>query len=171
LQGFLREKFKLWGGSGSCVEDVWNSFKDIIFEGIKRYVPRKTLRNNVDPEYYNKEIKRLKIKVRKAYNRSKGIQNQQSELKVLSKQLLLAKKKKEAQETFLRWVLQNKGRSWTEFYKYVKRLRGKRENISAIRDSEDKLVTEPVEKANALSYYFASVFSSKRSIPRYNQRT
>jgi hypothetical protein len=58
--------------------------------------------------------------------------------------------------------LLNKGRSWTEFYKYVKRWRGKRENISAIRDSEDKLVTEPVEKANALSYYFASVFSSKR---------
>jgi hypothetical protein len=50
LQDFLREKFKLWGGSGSCVEEIWNSFKDIIFEGIKRYVPRKTLRNNADPE-------------------------------------------------------------------------------------------------------------------------
>jgi hypothetical protein len=32
LQVFLREKFNLWAGNGSCVD------KDIIFERIKRYV-------------------------------------------------------------------------------------------------------------------------------------
>jgi DNA topoisomerase IB len=42
LQAFLREKFKLWAGNGSCVEEIWNSYKDIIFEGIKRYVSNKT---------------------------------------------------------------------------------------------------------------------------------
>jgi hypothetical protein len=41
LQAFLREKFELWAGNGSCVEEIWNSYKDIIFEGIKRYVPKK----------------------------------------------------------------------------------------------------------------------------------
>jgi hypothetical protein len=35
LQAFLREKFELWAGNGSCVEEIWNSYKDIIFEGIK----------------------------------------------------------------------------------------------------------------------------------------
>jgi hypothetical protein len=39
LQAFVREKFELWAANGSCVEEVWNSYKDIIFEGIKRYVP------------------------------------------------------------------------------------------------------------------------------------
>ena len=41
------------------------NFKDIIFEDIKRYIPQKILSNNPDPEYFNKEVKRLKVKVRK----------------------------------------------------------------------------------------------------------
>jgi hypothetical protein len=34
-------------------------------------VPHKLLRKNPDPEYYNKEVKQLKLKVRKEYNRIK----------------------------------------------------------------------------------------------------
>jgi hypothetical protein len=71
LQAFLREKFYFWAGNCSCVEDIWKSYKDIIFEGIKRYVPHKILGKNPDPEYYNKEVKRLKVKVRKMYNKRK----------------------------------------------------------------------------------------------------
>jgi hypothetical protein len=58
------------------------------------------------------EVKRLKMKVRKVYNKRKFGQDYQVDLKRLSKQLLVAKKK--AQETFLRLVLQNEGRCWTE---------------------------------------------------------
>jgi hypothetical protein len=68
LQASLREKFKLWAGSVSCVEEIWNNYKDIIFEAIQRYVPQKTLSKNPDPEYYNREFKRLKVKVRKVYS-------------------------------------------------------------------------------------------------------
>jgi len=41
LQAFLREKFNLWAGNGRCLEEIWKNYKDIIFEGIKRYVPQK----------------------------------------------------------------------------------------------------------------------------------
>jgi hypothetical protein len=41
LQAFLREKFELWAGKGSSVGQIWNSYKDVILEGIKRYVPKK----------------------------------------------------------------------------------------------------------------------------------
>jgi hypothetical protein len=71
LKNFLRDKFAIWASNGSCVEEIWNNFKTIVYECIERFVPRKTLRKNSDPEYYNKEIKRLKSKVRKAYNRRK----------------------------------------------------------------------------------------------------
>ena len=54
--------------NGSCVEEIWNNFKNIVYESIESFVPRKILRKISDPEYYNKEIKRLKSKVRKAYN-------------------------------------------------------------------------------------------------------
>ena len=49
----LREKFHLWAGNGSCVEEIWKNYKDIIFENIERYVPQKILSKSPDPEYYN----------------------------------------------------------------------------------------------------------------------
>jgi len=31
LQTFLWDKLTTWANNGSCVEDIWNKFKDIIF--------------------------------------------------------------------------------------------------------------------------------------------
>jgi len=58
----------------------------------------KNLSKNQDPEYYNKEVKRLKVKVRKMYNKRKFGQCYQADRKRLSKEILVAKTK--AQETF-----------------------------------------------------------------------
>jgi hypothetical protein len=59
---------------------------------------KKTLSKNSDPEYCNKEVNRLKLKVRNMYNKRKFGQPYQTELRRLSKELLVAKKV--AQETF-----------------------------------------------------------------------
>jgi hypothetical protein len=56
LQSFLPEYFYLCAGNGSCVEDIWKSYKDIIFDGIKRYVPQTILSKNPDPEYYKRKF-------------------------------------------------------------------------------------------------------------------
>jgi hypothetical protein len=64
LQQFLRDKLPTWANNGSCLEDIWKKFKDIVFEGIERFVLHKIVKPNPDPEYYNKEMKRLKVKVR-----------------------------------------------------------------------------------------------------------
>ena len=143
LQAFLRENFILWAGNGSCVEDIWKSYKGIIFEGIKHYVPQKILSKNPDPEYYDKEVKRLKIKVMKMYNKRKFGQSYQRELKRLSKELLVTKKK--VQKTFLR--------------------KGNRENIPAIKDHKGKLITDPLEKADSLNSYYTSLFSCEGKNP------
>jgi len=71
LQAYLRKKFNLWAGNGSCMEEIWKSYKDIIFDGIKRYVRQKIPSKIPDPEHYNKEVKRLKAKARKMYNKRK----------------------------------------------------------------------------------------------------
>jgi hypothetical protein len=113
------------------VEEIWKSYKEIVFEGIERFVPHKIVSKNPDPGYYTKELKRLKVKVRRVYNKRKFGGHFQAELKRLSKELLIAKKK--AQETFLSSVLQNEGKCWAEFYKYVKRRKDNRENIPAIK--------------------------------------
>jgi hypothetical protein len=62
LQTFLRDKFAIWASNGRCVEEVWTNFKNIILESIKRFIPHKILRKNSDPEYYNKEVKKLKVR-------------------------------------------------------------------------------------------------------------
>ena len=91
LQTFLWDKLTTWANNSSCVEDIWNKFKDIIFEGVERFVPHKTLKRNPDPEYYNREVKHLKVKVRRAYNRRKLGEHYKQELRRLSQKLLSAK--------------------------------------------------------------------------------
>jgi len=44
LQTFLRDKFLVWASNGSNVEEIWNNFKNIVYESIERFVPHKTLR-------------------------------------------------------------------------------------------------------------------------------
>jgi len=143
---------------------ISQNYKDIIFEVIKRYVPQNILSKIPDPEYYNKEIKRLKVQVRKMYNKRNTGQPYQRELKRLPKELLVAKNK--VQETFLCSVLQNEGRCWTDFCKYVKLHKGNRENIPAIKDSNGKLITYPTETTNSLNSYYTSVFSCESNNPK-----
>jgi len=59
LQSFLRDKFAVWAHNGSWLEKICNNFKNLIYECIEHFVPRKILRKNSDPEYY-KAITRLK---------------------------------------------------------------------------------------------------------------
>jgi hypothetical protein len=77
--------------------------------------------------------------------------------------LLLAKN---AQEKFLRSILENEGKHWTEFYKYVKRRKGNRENILAMKDGNGRLITDSIEKAKSFNFYYSSAFSCERSIPQ-----
>jgi len=67
-KAFLHNTFVVWA---SNVEEIWNNLKNIVYESIERFVPHEKRRKNSDPECYNKEIKRLKSKVRKEYNRRK----------------------------------------------------------------------------------------------------
>jgi len=57
LQTFLRDKFVVWASNGSSVEEVWNNFKNTVYESIERFVPHKTLRKirtaNITPRRLN----------------------------------------------------------------------------------------------------------------------
>jgi hypothetical protein len=114
------------------------------------------------PLYHKTDVLGLQAFLREKFKLWAG--NYQAALKRLSKELLVAKRN--AQETFLRSVLQNEGSCWTEFYKYVKRRTGNRENIPALKDHNGKLITQPIEKANTLNSYYASIFSCERTCPQ-----
>ena len=90
--------------------------------------------------------------------------------------------KRNAQVTFLSSVLQNEGKSWSEFYRFVNRCKGTTENIPATKNCNGGLITgngrsitgnggpitDPVIKANILSNYYASVFNCERNISDIN---
>jgi hypothetical protein len=122
----------------------------------------KHLEKNSDPEYYNKEIKRLKSKVRKAHNRRKLGVHCTEKLKKLSKQLLAAKKS--AREAFLKSILSKECKCWSDFYKYVKKRKGNRENNPATKDCNGRNITDAIEKANTFNSYYSTVFSSEGNI-------
>jgi hypothetical protein len=141
----------LWAANSSCVEEIWKSYKEIVFESIECFVPHKILRKILDPEYYNGEVKQPKVKGRRAYNTRKLEEHHQVGL---SKQLLAAKQN--AQVTFLRSVLHNKGKCWTEFCKYIKRHTG--QNMPAVEDFNGRLlITGLIEKTNTLNSCYAFV--------------
>jgi len=144
------------------VEEIWNNLKNTVNESTERFVPQKTLRKNSDPEYYNKEIKQLKSKVRRAYNRRKLGVHCTEKLKQLSKQLLAAKKS--AQEAFLKSILSKEDKCWSDFYKYVKGRKGNRENIPAIKDCNERIIKDAIEKANTFNFYHSTVFSNEGNI-------
>jgi len=71
LQTFLWDKFANCANNGKCMEVIWKNMKEIVYKTLEHFVPHKLRRKNPDPEYYNKVVKLLKLKVRKAYNRKK----------------------------------------------------------------------------------------------------
>ena len=157
LQTFLTDRFSVLANNGSRVQQIWNNFESIIHESVEHFVPHKFLKTNSDPEYYNKDIKLLKSKVRKAYNRRNLGTHHMDRLKQLSKQLLSAKK--QAQGTYLKSIL-----CWSDLYKYVKRRKGSRESIPAIMGRKGRVITDPTGKANELNYYYSTIFSSEDSV-------
>jgi hypothetical protein len=65
---------------------------------------------------------------------------------------------------FLRSVPKNKGKDWTDFYKFIRIRKGKPEDIVTIRDVNERLITDPIAKANSLNFCYSSVFSCEPSI-------
>jgi len=104
----------------------------------------------------------LKSKVGKEYNRIKLGVNCTEKLKQLSKQLLAAKKS--AQEAFLKSILSKEGKCWSDFYKYVKRRKGNKINIPAIKDCNGRIITDAIGKTNMFNSYYSTVFSSEGNI-------
>jgi len=137
LRNFLRDRYADWASKGNCVEQIWYNFRSIVHESVECFIPHNILKINSDPEYYNKDIKRLKSKFRKVYKKRKLGVHYMDKLKHLSKQLLAEKKR--IQETYLKSILSKECKCWSDFYTYVKRRKGSRENIPGIKDGSGGL--------------------------------
>jgi len=56
LQTFLRDKFAGWASNSSSVEEIWNNFKNTVYESLERFVPHKT-KNIRNPNITTRKLK------------------------------------------------------------------------------------------------------------------
>ena len=77
--------------------------------------------------------------------------------------------KKNAQKTYLQLALQKNSTCWTDFSRCVKRRKGNRENIPAIKDYNDRHITIKMGKTNPLNSYYSSVFGRERKVSQMKQ--
>jgi hypothetical protein len=56
-----------------------------------------------------------------------------------------------------------------EFYRYVRRRKGNRKSLPAIKDCNGGNISDPVRKANIFNKYYDSVFSSEQDIPQISK--
>jgi fructose-1,6-bisphosphatase/inositol monophosphatase family enzyme len=95
------------------LEQIWKNFKETVFASIERFFHIQFWwGENPDPEYYNREEKRLKVKVRRNIQQENIRRTFPGGSKAIN-QADVGKKKKS--------VLQSKGKCWTEFCKYIKK--------------------------------------------------
>lgn len=161
LRSFLREKYNNFLRTEGGIEEQWGAFKTIVETALDKYVPCKILKSNSDPEYFNGAIRRLKRKVRLAFNRRHRSIADMIKFKKYYKEL--EKEKKIAHELFLRNMLETGRNNWSSFYKYVRRRRGNKEEIQEIRVADNEPLHGDQAKANAFNAYFVSVFKPERA--------
>jgi hypothetical protein len=64
--------------------------------------------------------------------------------------------------SFLRSILRNEGKCWTEFYRYVETRKCKGEDVAAIKGGDGRLITDCTQKANSLHSCYSLIFCSER---------
>jgi len=62
---------------------------------------------------------------------------------------------------FFRTIFNNEGKCWPELYKYIKRRKGYKENIPAIKDCNGQPIIDLIEKAYSFNHYYYSVISTE----------
>jgi len=67
---------------------------------------------------------------------------------------------------FFRTIFNNEGKCWPEFYKYIKRHKGYKENIAAIKDCNGQPIIHLIEKAYSFNHYYYSVISTEGNFQR-----
>ena len=157
FQDHLNESFVRWASEGRHINILWNNFLNIVNGAIDKFVPFKVLKQNPGQEYYTREIRRLKRKLKKAYNKRRDSYMHMQKFKLLSKELININKA--AHENYMLNLLGGSGDGWKKSYAYVRRRKGNSNDLAMIMSGDGRLITEKQEIANELNTWYGSVFN------------
>ncbi|CAJ0923047.1 unnamed protein product [Ranitomeya imitator] len=155
--------------------DKWEMFKNILNRQCKRFIPcgNKRTRNRKNPMWLNKEVRQAINSKKKAFALLKqdgtieALKNYR-EKNTLSKKLIKAAKKETEKH-----IAKESKTNPKLFFNYINSKRIKTENVSPLKNSEERMVVDDEEKANILNTFFSTVFTVENEmlgeIPRNNE--
>ena len=167
----LDAKFVAWSNQNfeNCspnfiINQLWNSFKEIIFTARDISVPYRMIKTNSDPVYYTKSIKSLKRKLRRL-NRKK-FKSPYVKQKIRLTRSKLIHEKNIAYNMYIKNLISNSNsdKNRTNFYTHIKNLKKDSHSIPELI-SDEGIISEPNLVVNNFNTYFASVFNAPTAIP------
>ena len=151
------------------INQVWATYKQGLFAILDEAVPLQVRKPKPphEPFWFNSTVKRACKKQRRLYNLYKKTGNPCALLKYKSlrkanKKLFRSVKKDCMTKALYDPLKSGKSKS---FYQFVRKVRGDRSSVQAIKSDTGTLTQDPIYMANTFNEYFQSVFSRAGSPP------
>ena len=143
------------------VEANWTDFKNIIMQGLQKFIPQKQVRSSNHIPWLSRQIKH-KIKERKRlYNIAKQKQTSGAWASYRKIKNEITNEIRAAHSTYQCSLFENDSKSTSKkFWKYIKSLRKDHVGVSTL-SSNGKSITDSFDKAELLNKQFHSVFTSE----------
>jgi Reverse transcriptase (RNA-dependent DNA polymerase)/Endonuclease-reverse transcriptase len=165
----LEERLKDFIMLPGNINEKWQLYKEIMTEIQKDFIPEKTMRENRDPAYYNKEVKTLKRKARRIYNKYKRNKKKTSELENVRNELEEAKSR--ALDSYLTEIMDenNQKKSWNKMYTHIRNAGETGKQIPTLKCNGKTHILD-TEKAEVLGQQYEKVYQQKESNTATTQR-
>ncbi|MEW8547660.1 MAG: reverse transcriptase family protein [Candidatus Thiodiazotropha sp.] len=159
LGAFLDRFFLSEDPLDRSVNDNWNLFKENLVNSMKKNIPQKKITSRWNLPWMTPEIKRLCRKKKRAWDDGKHNRNSHSWNRYLKLNKLVKQSIQESHRSYIDNILNNSiNENPKKFYSYMKQKKAGQSNIPVLK-SEDKLLSEPAEVAEALNSQYTSQFT------------
>ena len=143
------------------VNKCWLFIKEKIQEGIEKFIPTKTLPNNIKdkPPWMSITVKKSVKRKHKLFKRFLQSDSSKDYKEYINQRNITCKLIKQAKKCHEKNIASHAKTNPKQFWKYVNSKRKCREKVAALQKEDGSLTTNNKEKANLLIDFFSSVMT------------
>ena len=145
--------------TNKSAEEAWVTFKDILNQGLAKFVPRSTVRTDNTPKWLTRELIKLVRRKKRAWKltQTHGTIDNINKYKILEKEVNV--KLKNAKRGMEKRLANSGNNNARTFANYIKSKTKSRTGIGPLKEPDGKLVTDNKDISEKLNTFFASVFT------------